>query len=131
MKDFQPDKFSREWIAAWNRSDAEAVLAHFAEETVFVSPLAAKVIGHPEIHGKAELRAYWTKALRARPSPPHFQLDSFTWDQTNRALLIIYVSTESGITTRKCELLHFCADALIRRGEAFVGCALGSARAGL
>lgn len=121
MIEFAPDQFAREWIAAWNRSDVETVLAHFAEETVFVSPLAAKVTGNPELGGKAALRAYWMKALSARSAPLQFRLDSFTWDQDHRALLIVYVSIESGDAVRKCELMHFAADGLIHRGEAFAG----------
>ena len=32
--------FAETWIAAWNRRDVDAVLAHFAEEAQFVSPVA-------------------------------------------------------------------------------------------
>lgn len=126
MKNLAPEKFARDWIAAWNGSDAEAVLAHYADQTVFLSPLAAKLTGNPQIRGKAELRAYWTKALRARPSPPQFRLDSFAWDKENRAILLVYVSIESERTIRKCELMDFGPDGLICRGEAFVGSTLDS-----
>lgn len=121
MRDFSPEQFARDWIAAWNRSDAEAVLAHYADEVVFVSALAAKVTGNPEVRGKAALRAYWTKALASRSAPLQFQLDSCIWDEQNRILLIVYVSAESAGKVRKCELMCFGADGLIHRGEAFVG----------
>jgi ketosteroid isomerase-like protein len=32
---------SESWIAAWNRRDVEAVLAHYSEEAQFVSPWRA------------------------------------------------------------------------------------------
>jgi ketosteroid isomerase-like protein len=32
--------FAETWITAWNRRDVEGVLAHFAEEAEFVSPVA-------------------------------------------------------------------------------------------
>lgn len=59
---------------ARNRSDAEWVLAHFAEDALFVSPLAARITGAGEIRGKAALRNYWQRALRARTAPPRFEL---------------------------------------------------------
>jgi ketosteroid isomerase-like protein len=125
MSDFVPETFARDWIAAWNRSDAEAVLTHYADNAVFVSPLAAAVTGSPEVHGKDSLRAYWTRALRSRSSPPQFVLDSFGWDDGNRALLIVYVSTEPDRKVRKCELMHFNSHGLIDGGEAFVGAVRG------
>ncbi len=125
MSDFSPERFARDWVAAWNRADAEAVLAHHADDVVFVSPLAATITGNAEVRGKAALRAYWTKALASRPGPPQFSLDSFIWDEQNRALLIIYLSAESARKVRKSELMYFRPDGLIRRGEAFAGAAIG------
>jgi ketosteroid isomerase-like protein len=122
MINLEPEAYSLEWVAAWNRADVEAVLAHYADDVVFVSPLAATVTGDPEVHGKAELRAYWTTALRSLSSPPQFRYESFVWDDENRFLLIAYISTGPGRTVRKCELLHFRPDGLIDRGEAFTGC---------
>lgn len=125
MKDLVPETFAREWIAAWNRSDVEAVLTHYADEAVFVSPLAATVASNPEVHGKDALRAYWTKALHSLKSPPSFAFESLVWDKGTRALLIVYVSTEPARTVRKCELMYFNSNRLIDRGESFVGAALG------
>lgn len=125
MRDFSPERFARDWVAAWNRGDAEAVLAHFADGVVFVSPLSAKVTGNPEVRGKAALRAYWTKALASLSAPLRFSLESFVWDERQRALLILYVSTEQERTIRKCELMCFGADGLIHRGEGFGGAVVG------
>lgn len=126
MSEFAPEAFARDWIAAWNRSDVEAVLAHYADDVVFVSPLAATVTGNPEVHGKDELRAYWTKALRSRSSPPQFLPESYVWDDKNRALLIVFDFTEPGRTVRRCDLMHLRPDGLIYRGEAFAGAVLAS-----
>jgi len=125
MSSFAPEKFAREWVAAWNRSDAEAVLAHFADDAIFVSPTAAAVTGNPEVRGKDALRAYWAKALGSRPAPLQFAFESVVWDERNRALLVIYISNESGRAVRKCELMHFGGDGLIHRGEAFAGAVIG------
>lgn len=83
MNDFSPERFARDWVAAWNRSNVEAILAHYADDVVFVSPLAASMTGNPEVHGKARLRAYWTKALASRSAPPQFSFESFVWDEQN------------------------------------------------
>lgn len=92
---------------------------------VFVSALAAKVTGQPEVRGKAALRAYWTKALASLSAPLQFSLKSFVWDEQQRALLILYVSAEQERTIRKCELMYFGTDGLIHRGEGFAGAVVG------
>jgi hypothetical protein len=55
--------FAETWIAAWNRRDIDAVLAHFAEEAQFVSPVALDFVGRPVLRNKKELEDYWRRAL--------------------------------------------------------------------
>ena len=55
--------FADSWIAAWNRRDVEAVLAHFTEDAQFVSPVARNLVGHPVLRNKKELEDYWRAAL--------------------------------------------------------------------
>jgi steroid delta-isomerase len=124
MNAFVPKTFTRDWIAAWNRSDVDAVLNHYAEDAIFVSPLAATVTGNPEVRGKDALRAYWIKALKTVSCKLRFSLESFIWDESNQALLIVYISTEPERRVRKCEMMHFNSKLLIDRGEAFVGAVL-------
>jgi ketosteroid isomerase-like protein len=61
--------FVQRWVSAWNAHDVERVLAHFAEDVVFTSPVAARML--PESKGvfrdKASLRAYWSEALERLP----------------------------------------------------------------
>ncbi len=71
--------FARDWIAAWNRRDAESVLSHFADDAVFVSPVAAKYTGAGVIQGKSALAEYWNAALE-RLSTLEFTLDYASWD---------------------------------------------------
>jgi ketosteroid isomerase-like protein len=62
-------EFGREWEAARNRRDVEAVLKHFHEDAVFTSPVA-KHVGFAEdgvVNGKDALRRYWTAALAQNP----------------------------------------------------------------
>lgn len=61
-----PRRFAEQWISNWNNRNVEAVLADYAAHVVFTSPTARKVV--PEtggtVHGKDELRRYWTLALQ-------------------------------------------------------------------
>lgn len=63
------DAFVNDWIAAWNARDLDAVLAHYADDVEFYSPLIAKVTGKPVpcVRGKLALEAYWAKALEDAP----------------------------------------------------------------
>jgi len=50
--------FAEEWAAAWNRRDVDAVLAHFHDDIVFTSPVAAQLVPDSGrvVRGKAALR---------------------------------------------------------------------------
>jgi ketosteroid isomerase-like protein len=58
--------FVDDWVAGWNTRDLEAVLAHFHDDAVFTSPLAAQLLPASDgvVRGKAALRAYWSEGLR-------------------------------------------------------------------
>jgi ketosteroid isomerase-like protein len=73
MTDDQAQGFAKEWVAAWNERDLERVLSHYAEDIVFLSLLAQKVVGNGRVAGIGALRAYWGQALRAQPNI-HFDL---------------------------------------------------------
>jgi ketosteroid isomerase-like protein len=61
--------FSRRWADAWNSHDVEAVLAHFHDDIVFTSPVAAQIFPDTRgiLRGKEELRTYWSKGLQLIP----------------------------------------------------------------
>ncbi|MEX0309386.1 MAG: nuclear transport factor 2 family protein [Tateyamaria sp.] len=61
------DAFAIAWEAAWNSHDLDRILGHYAEDVVFRSHKAMRLVGHGELHGKDALRAYWTRALEAQP----------------------------------------------------------------
>ena len=65
----EPVKFADEWVSAWNARDVEAVLVHYADDVVFTSPTAARVVPDSGgvIRGKDALRSYWKRALEANP----------------------------------------------------------------
>lgn len=61
--------FTDAWVQAWNDHDLERILAHFAEDVVFTSPVAVQVLNGSTgiIRGKPALRGYWQEGLRRIP----------------------------------------------------------------
>jgi hypothetical protein len=68
-------RFVDGWIRDWNAHDLDSLLEHFADDVVFTSPVAARVLENSDgvVRGKEALRTYWTTALRGVPDL-HFQL---------------------------------------------------------
>lgn len=71
----EPHGFVRDWLAAWNRHDVDALLAHFADDVTFTSPAAARIVEGSDgvVHGKQALREYWREGVRRIPDL-HFEL---------------------------------------------------------
>jgi len=115
-----PSAFAAAWIANWNARDVEAVLAHFRDDCVFVSPVAQAVVGAARIEGKAALRAYWTAALKQYPSL-HFTLDDVVWDEERRTLAVMYTSRAGGRVTSSSEIMTFDAHGKQILGRAYYG----------
>jgi ketosteroid isomerase-like protein len=38
-------EFAARWVAAWNRRDVDAVLAHYVDDATFISPKAQLFVG--------------------------------------------------------------------------------------
>ena len=66
--------FALAWIKAWNSHDLAGILSHYAEDVVFLSPLAAVRTGNGRVVGHEALRAYWGPGLAAQPELK-FQLE--------------------------------------------------------
>jgi hypothetical protein len=112
--------FADSWIAAWNRRDVGAVLAHFAEDAQFVSPVARNFAGRPVLQNKKELENYWRAALD-RISILEFKLDHATWDERRRELNVVYEANLNGESKRTCEIMQFDPSGRQIRGEALYG----------
>ena len=105
-------EFAREWEAAWNRRDVEAVLKHFHEDVVFTSPVA-KQIGFAEdgvVKGKDALRRYWTMGLE-KTTGLHFQLTA-VYEGVNTLVIAFKNERE----TDRAEVLTF-RDGLVIAGH--------------
>lgn len=106
-----PAAFARQWLAAWNRHDIEAVLEHFADDAVFTSPLAQEILdGDGKVRGKASIRGYWEQALKRSPDL-HFELVGV---YAGVDALVINYRNHRGETVS--EVLIFGPDGLVKCG---------------
>jgi ketosteroid isomerase-like protein len=114
LTDDKGKRFAQEWLAAWNSRDLERVLALWADDVVFRSPLVVRVTGDPSctVHGKDALRAYWHKALLSAPRL-HFKLD--TVFVGHDSLVLGYRNQRGQVCG---EYLRFRADGLAVEGAA-------------
>ena len=115
--------FAESWIAAWNRRDLQAVLAHYSEDAQFVSPMARNLVDRPTLRNKKELEDYWRTAL-ARISTLEFRLDHAAWDERRLELNVVYEANLNGERKRACEIMQFDAAGRQVRGEALYGAAI-------
>jgi ketosteroid isomerase-like protein len=104
--------FADDWVRAWNEHDVEAVLAHFHDDVVFSSPVAARMF--PEtggvVRGKDALREYWVTALRVLPDL-HFDLVGVYRGES--VLVLDYRNERGGLVN---EVLTFDGD-VVREGH--------------
>jgi hypothetical protein len=68
------EDFAAHWISAWNSHDIEAILSHYGDDVVFLSPVAAQRTGNGRVIGREALRSYWSAGLTAQPEL-QFELD--------------------------------------------------------
>jgi len=73
--DPEATEFARQWIAAWNSHDLDAVMSHYDADVVLTSPVAAKMLDAPTgtVEGSAALRNYFKRGLEVYPNL-HFEL---------------------------------------------------------
>ena len=75
MNQLVAQRFVDQWVRDWNSHDLDALLAHYRDDVVFTSPVAAQLLDGSTgvIRGKDELRAYWAEGLRRIPDL-HFEV---------------------------------------------------------
>jgi hypothetical protein len=102
-----------QWVRAWNTHDIEAVLSHFAEDVIFTSPVAARVVPDSGgvVCGKEALRAYWSLALTKVPDLRFEVVSVFVGVST---LVIAYRNQRGDLVSEVLEV----EDGLVVRGHA-------------
>ena len=110
--------WAQQWIGEWNRRDVEAVLAHFADDVEFCSPLVISVTGEPTgiVRGRDALRDYWVAALAERPNL-HFELDDVN---VGVDAIVIHYRNQG---RQASEVAVFDADGKVARGWGLYGAA--------
>jgi len=71
----EAEGFARQWVAAWNSHDLDAIMSHYDVDVVLISPVAAKILDDPSgtVEGNAALRKYFKRGLELYPNL-HFEL---------------------------------------------------------
>jgi ketosteroid isomerase-like protein len=103
---------ARRWEHDWNARDLDALLEHVAEDVVFTSPAAARILPGSEgvVRGKAALREYYGRGLELLPHL-HFEvLQVFAGVST---VVIAYRNQDGGLVSEVLEL----EDGLVVRGH--------------
>jgi ketosteroid isomerase-like protein len=116
MDETEARAFADAWIAAWNAHDLDAVLAHYADDVEFRSPVASAITGEPSgvVHGRDALRRYWSAGLE-RVLDLHFELLELAFGID--AVALRYRNQAGRVVT---EIVEF-ADGRVVRAAAFYG----------
>ncbi|GAA5195323.1 nuclear transport factor 2 family protein [Microbacterium jejuense] len=105
-------RFAHEWVAAWNAHDIDGVLAHFADDAEFSSPVAAQLL--PEtggvLRGKPAIRSYWAVGIERIPDLRFEVVDVYTGLDI---IVINYRNHTGGLVN---EVLRLGADGLVVSG---------------
>ena len=110
-------KLAKEWVAAWNAHDLEAILAHYDEAVELTSPVAAQLLGVADgrVVGKANLRAYFRRGLEAYPEL-RFELEDVMWGLNS---VVLCYKNQKG--TRSAEFMELSASGKVGRVVANYG----------
>jgi ketosteroid isomerase-like protein len=103
LEEKQVRELARHWVQAWNAHDLDAIMAHYAERVVLVSPVAARILGVPSgtVSGKDALRSYFERALEAYPQL-RFDLLDVMWGL--HSVVLYYVNQKGSKTGEYMEL---------------------------
>lgn len=123
---FDAAAFVRLWVEAWNAHDVDGVLAHFADDAVFTSPVAVRLLPATGgvLDGKDAIRAYWTSALEKVPDL------RFTVEQVYQGVDVLVINYRNQAGNLVCEVLQL-RDGLVVRGAGTYLDADAGAAAGL
>ena len=104
-------KWANHWVAAWNAHDLELILTHYEEAVELTSPAAAQLLGTPDgkVIGKASLKAYFQRGLRAYPEL-HFHLEDVLWGVNS--VVLCYLNQKG---TRTAEFMELSASGKVAR----------------
>ena len=91
------------WLRAWNSHDLDAIMSHYADDAILISPTATALLGIPsgEVRGRAAVREYFRKGLDAYPNLRLELLDTM-WGV--RSVVLCFVNQKGTRTAEYMEL---------------------------
>ena len=97
IDEVQARTFARHWVESWNNHDLESILAHYRDDIVLTSPVAARLLPDPSgcVRGRAALREYFTLGLAVYPDLK-FELIDVTWGVSS---VVLYYVNQKGTKT--------------------------------
>src|SRR5262245_66252816 len=91
LEEHRARELADHWVRAWNSHDLDRIMAHYADDVVLISPVAATMLGDPSgrVSGKPALRAYFEGALGVYPRLK-FELVDLTWGLQSVVLCYVH-----------------------------------------
>jgi hypothetical protein len=104
-------EFARQWVAAWNSHDLDAIMSHYDVDVVLTSPVVAKIMNDPSgtVEGNAALRDYFKRGLELYPNL-HFELLDVICGLSS---IVVCYKNQKG--TRTAEFIEFGKNEKITR----------------
>jgi len=102
----QAKAFAEDWIQTWNSHDLDAILSHYSEDIVLISPIATRILNDPsgKVIGKSALRAYFQKGLEFYPDLKFGLLDVM-WGISS---IVLHYINQNGV--KAAEFMEIDAD---------------------
>jgi ketosteroid isomerase-like protein len=103
LEENQVRELADHWVGAWNSHDLDRIMAHYADDVVLISPVAARILGDPSgrVSGKPALRAYFERALGVYPNLK-FELVDLMWGL--QSVVLYYVNQKGSKTGEYMEI---------------------------
>lgn len=103
LEENQARELADHWVGAWNSHDLDRIMAHYADDVVLISPVAARILGDPSgrVSGKPALRAYFERALEAYPNLK-LELVDLMWGL--QSVVLCYVNQKGSKTGEYMEI---------------------------
>ena len=100
LEEHQARELAEHWVRAWNSHDLDRIMAHYADDVVLISPVAARILDNPSgrVAGKPALRAYFERALGVYPGLK-FELVDLMWGLES---VVLYYVNQKGSKTGEC-----------------------------
>ena len=91
----QAQTIATKWVEAWNALNLDAILSHYSDNIVLVSPIAERLVERSsgQIMGKEDLASYFRLGLKQYPDL-HFRINNVMHGVNS---LVIHYTNQNGI----------------------------------